>query len=98
MKFINVKCEICGSEAGEVLFLVEGYGGIYQIFKCKYCGHLFNNPRPSDEDIRNFYENLPWISNVKNNERLLFKQGIRILRRHIVMELFWMLAVGGVFS
>ena len=83
MKFINVKCEVCGSEAGDTLFSVKSYGDIYRIFKCRHCGHLFNNPRPSDEDIRNFYKNLPWISNVRNNERLLFRQGLRILKRHV---------------
>ena len=46
-----VKCNLCGADDSELLFIEKGW----HIVKCRRCGLLYANPRPSSDELREFY-------------------------------------------
>ncbi len=57
----TVNCNLCGSRKYTYLFSERDrdfkIGGFFEIARCKSCGLIFTNPRPSIKDIRYFYPN-----------------------------------------
>lgn len=71
-------CNFCGSEDWETLFTSHdrryGIKGEFGVTRCRQCGHLQTNPRPTREIIGIFYpdtyaSHLPSCRRVKHTER-----------------------------
>lgn len=69
-------CILCGSAN-----LQPNYSIDKSIMRCYACGHIFDNPRPTQEAIKEFYSKNekynPWIE----NEQKLNEQWLRMLER-----------------
>jgi hypothetical protein len=52
-------CDLCGAEDWEVLFISSDrrhkLPGEFGVTKCRSCGHLQTNPRPTNEFLPTFY-------------------------------------------
>lgn len=52
-------CDLCGAEDWETLFTGSdrrhGLPGEFGVTKCRHCGHLQTNPRPTQKALPNFY-------------------------------------------
>ena len=51
----HIPCNLCGSKDIEVLSLRDRQLQFLRTVICKKCGLIWSDPRPSEEDIRNFY-------------------------------------------
>lgn len=98
MEYIN--CNICGKDESEILFFKKDKYLIteddFRIVKCKYCGLIYINPRPSEEEIHKYYpstyswrENLPattrfskWIRHLEKwyRDHLLKSEIIKLIK------------------
>ena len=61
----HVQCHLCGVDDTEVLFQKRDKLGItsdeFQVVKCKHCGLLYVNPRPTEAEMGKFYpETYSW--------------------------------------
>ncbi|MEM7819495.1 MAG: class I SAM-dependent methyltransferase [Candidatus Aenigmatarchaeota archaeon] len=77
-----VKCCICNSDNYKNLYKIKRSDGTINIVKCKNCGHIYQNPRLSDNEIKKaynkikkFYRTMPRKTNIMsfnllNNKRL----------------------------
>jgi len=78
-----VSCDLCGSETWEVLFIGSDQRyklpGEVEVTKCRCCGHLQTNPRPTSKAMQAFYPetygshspNSPTIRRTKRDLRLM---------------------------
>lgn len=76
-------CDLCGAENWEVLFIGSdrrhGLPGEFGVTKCRSCGHLQTNPRPTRKSMQAFYPesygshspNSPTIRRTKRDLRLM---------------------------
>jgi len=46
-----IKCNLCESDNSKLLFVKYGYN----IIKCKNCGFIYVNPRPTEDELKEFY-------------------------------------------
>lgn len=49
-----IKCNLCGSSNSKELYVIEKEGK-FRIVKCRKCGLVYQNPRPSKSEIHNMY-------------------------------------------
>lgn len=60
IKLESVKCELCSSNNGILLFKAQdyryGHPEMFNIVKCNNCGLIYMNPRPTVESILELYE------------------------------------------
>lgn len=52
-KFTSAQCPICLSQKCKFLYVKNKFN----IFRCSYCLHVFVSPLPSEEEIKQFYDN-----------------------------------------
>ena len=57
----------------------------FSIVSCETCGFLFTNPRPSPENIGEYYDSSSYISHT-NNKKGLFNTLYHIIRKHTVKK------------
>lgn len=73
-------CNICGGTA------IESIDPGYNFCKCKDCGYIFDNPRPTQQEIWTFYSKPmqydAWLSREKERE-VLWKRRIKKMRKHL---------------
>lgn len=55
----HVKCDLCGSDDASLLFAARDINlskkGLFNIVRCKKCGLVYVNPRPTKQEIGKFY-------------------------------------------
>ncbi|MDJ0753738.1 MAG: methyltransferase domain-containing protein [Ardenticatenaceae bacterium] len=55
----HVACNFCGQDRPEMFFTGRDYwygvGGKFTLQKCSNCGHIYLNPRPTQEEMFRFY-------------------------------------------
>ena len=53
-----VSCDLCGSSENDTIMSKAGvvYDHVFNIVRCRQCGHVFVNPRLSDETINALYD------------------------------------------
>lgn len=69
-------CPVCGGKIFEPFLEVQDHSvshGTFQIVRCKKCGFLFTNPRPSEESIGSFYDSAGYISHHDESDSLMSK-------------------------
>ena len=59
-KFETVRCNLCGSDDSELIItsfdrLHPQNVGVFKMVRCKSCGLVFQNPRPTQETIGEYY-------------------------------------------
>jgi len=88
MKMNFVKCCICNSDNYVKLYTIERPEGIFDIVKCKKCGHVYQNPRRNKKEIekiyntrKKFYRSMPRKTNIKSFE-LLYNKRLKIIERY----------------
>lgn len=55
IKMEFVKCCVCNSDNFLKLYTIKRYEGTFDVAKCKNCGHVYQNPRPKEREIKKFY-------------------------------------------
>jgi len=99
LKYVN--CALCGEDDTNLLFVgkdrLHHKDGQFKVVKCKHCGLIYTNPRPTKETIKYFYpsdyyayqDNLDWkyIEMFSKNESLLskFKNDVK----HIILKNYY---------
>lgn len=72
------KCNLCESNN------VCSIDNDHNIFKCNNCGYIFNNPRPTFDEIMNFYSREDkydsWLQEEKGRD-ILWQRRLRILKK-----------------
>ena len=55
----TVACDLCGADDAETVFLLRDYlhhiEGIFRLVRCRQCGLMYLNPRPTLEEMRRYY-------------------------------------------
>jgi len=71
-----VKCNLCGSDDSTILFTVKDRRykkpGLFNVVRCRKCGLIYTNPRPSKKLISQYYPSYYWdVGRVNNKNRLI---------------------------
>jgi SAM-dependent methyltransferase len=79
-----VNCNICNTDSTDVLFVKKDKfrisGEDFNIVKCRNCGLIYINPRPTEEEIVRFYpDTYSWKETLKSD--LFFTKIIRKLEK-----------------
>ena len=62
-EFKPVTCAVCGSEREEELIMVDKYReGSLRFVRCLECGLIYQNPRPTQESLDNFFSSESFVS------------------------------------
>jgi 2-polyprenyl-3-methyl-5-hydroxy-6-metoxy-1,4-benzoquinol methylase len=80
-------------------------GKVFNIVQCSFCGFLLTNPRPSQEEIQNYYRSEAYISHTESRKsfhdylyhvvrRMMLKRKIRLLKKHTASETIKILDYG----
>jgi len=60
MDFQNTKssiaCNLCGSPDSEEICRADRDGNYLRTVVCKHCGLVYSDPRPNEEEVKNFYK------------------------------------------
>ncbi|HAX61177.1 MAG TPA: hypothetical protein DCX95_01260 [Elusimicrobia bacterium] len=54
----HIKCNLCGSDNTFVKIRIKEYfhgNEMFDVVQCKNCGLIYTNPRPSSEELNNYY-------------------------------------------
>jgi len=72
----TVPCDLCGSDDHQQLALIPGEaGGMFSIVKCRPCGLVFVNPRPTAAALSAFYDQ--WFDDISPENRSADHQAMR---------------------
>ena len=73
------KCNLC---KGEDISMIDKD---CNIFKCNHCGYIFDNPRPTFDEIKNFYSEEDqydsWIKEEKGRD-ILWQRRLRMVKKY----------------
>ena len=83
MEYVN--CDLCGLDDTQILFTKKDKFGIaeyeFNVVRCRGCGLLYINPRPSREEIGKFYpETYSWKETLEAN--LFLTKWVKRLEKH----------------
>jgi SAM-dependent methyltransferase len=60
VKRVHVPCPLCDAASPRPLFVSRLYSDEVPVARCRACGFLFQDPRPSDEDLPEMYDEKYW--------------------------------------
>lgn len=67
-----VKCNLCGKDNPRLLFVARNRtnkkNGFFRIVKCKSCGLVYVNPRPTQQELLQYYSEGYWAGTFSNTE------------------------------
>ena len=90
-------CPMCGADVGELLFeggdLLHPSHETFKLNTCQQCGHIYQNPRPSVEEISRYYPDnyMPFLKAIEDEPstiRQLDRRYGRYRRCKAVNQLF----------
>lgn len=77
-----IKCDYCGKDKPELMFvakdLYNGIEGIFAVVRCKECGLVYTNPRPTQDTLKEFYPDSAGYYTVSGQNI-----GIKGFRKHL---------------
>lgn len=76
-----VNCNLCGADDTELLFVTKDYRfqlrGDFNIIKCRRCGLIYVNPRPTEEEIGVYYPKEEYHPSPKFNDSVSLRQKVK---------------------
>jgi len=86
-----IECNICGANEGEILFFKKDKFAIteeeFKVIKCKNCGLIYVNPRPTETEMIKFYpETYSWEETAPENSYIkkIIKNLEKFYRYHLL--------------
>lgn len=78
LEYLN-KCNLCKGKD------ISPIDKDHNIYKCNHCGYIFDNPRPTFDETKNFYSREdqydPWLKEEKGRD-ILWQRRLRMVKKY----------------
>ena len=90
-KGVTVPCPLCQSDSHTIVSEKDRHGGPLRTVLCQRCGHVFTNPQPTEQDLKDFYKTqyrTDYKGTVIPKTKHVYRAGLRALERFEQLNAF----------